>query len=71
MEKLSLIACRKNKGMTRQEIAEMLGKSVATIANWEQGTQVPDRANLMLLSQIYNIPIDLIRIQRQIKLQDD
>ena len=70
MEKLSLIVCRKNKGMTRQEVAEMLGKSVSTIANWEQGIQIPDKANLLLLSQIYNIPIDLIRTQKQIKLQE-
>lgn len=70
MEKINLLACRKNKGLSRQEVAEMLGKSVSTISNWEQGIQAPDKANLMLLSQIYGIPVDLIRIKTQIKLQE-
>ena len=34
--------CRKNKGITQQELAERLGVSDRTIGNWENGRNMPD-----------------------------
>ena len=36
--------CRKNKNMTQQDLAELLGVSDRTIGNWENGRNMPDLA---------------------------
>ncbi len=58
--RLSLEACRVNANLTQEEVAKKVGKSRQTVQLWEAGKVKIDRANLYLLSQIYNIPIDNI-----------
>lgn len=66
MDKLqiSLKAARVNAGLTQVEAAKKLGKSPNTIILWENGTIVPDRANLYLLAGIYGISVDNIFLPR-------
>ena len=58
--RLSLEACRVNANLTQEEVAKKVGKSRQTVQLWEAGKVKIDRANLDLLSQIYNSPIDNI-----------
>lgn len=42
-------AIRKHAKVTQQEFATMIGVSVGTLRNWEQGRRVPDGPALALL----------------------
>ncbi len=43
-------AIRHNLGLTQQKFAALLGISVATLRNWEQGRRRPEGAALVLLA---------------------
>lgn len=62
MDKITLRACRINRGMSRAEVAKKLGKSIQTILKWETGKTVPDKANLTMLSNLYGVPTSFILI---------
>ncbi len=58
--KISLAAARVNAGLTQEEVAKRMKVGKRTIINWEKGNVIPSFANVNLLSQIYDIPIDYI-----------
>lgn len=49
---------RKNKNLTQQELAELLGVTNRTIINWENGKCMPDYSVLIPLCDALNITID-------------
>lgn len=57
---ISLAAARVNAKLTQEEVAKRMKIGKRTIINWEKGTAMPSFADVNLLSQIYNIPIDNI-----------
>jgi DNA-binding XRE family transcriptional regulator len=57
---ISLAAARVNAKLTQEEAAKKMKIGKRTIINWEKGTVIPSFADVNLLSQIYNIPIDNI-----------
>lgn len=50
--------CRKNKNLTQEHLAELLGVSNRTISKWETGKCLPDYSVLPLLCKILNITIN-------------
>lgn len=58
--RLTLKAWRINSGLTIEEVAYKLKKTVRTIQNWESGITMPDSANLKRLAEIYHTNIDFI-----------
>lgn len=58
--KISLAAARVNAGLTQEEAANKMKVGKRTIINWEKGIVTPSFADVNLMSQIYNIPIDNI-----------
>lgn len=44
-----IAALRKNVDKTQEEFARMIGVSVATLRNWEQGRRIPEGPALALL----------------------
>ena len=42
-------AARNRLNLTQAELSQLLGVSLKTIKNWEQGTRKPSKAALMLL----------------------
>lgn len=58
--KISLAAARVNAGLTQEEVAKRMKVGKRTIINWEKGNAIPSFADVNLLSQIYNLPIDYI-----------
>lgn len=61
-EKLQLI--RKSKGLTQEELAEKLSVSRQAVAKWEAGQAYPDIANLIQISNLFNVTVDyLVRDQ--------
>lgn len=59
---VSLLACRANVRMTREQFAEKIGVTPGTIANWENGKTEPSLSHLRKISEVTNIPIDNIAV---------
>ncbi|MYM85832.1 helix-turn-helix domain-containing protein [Rugamonas sp. FT82W] len=55
-----VIAARKSTGLTSAEFAKLLGVSVRTLEDWEQGRQQPEGAALTLLSIALDNPEALL-----------
>ncbi len=51
---------RKKVGLTQEELADMLGISPQAVSKWENGHNLPDIENLMLLAEILKIPYTLL-----------
>lgn len=46
---------RKEKGLTQDGLAEVLGQSRSTIFKWEAGSNFPNPATLYRLSELYGV----------------
>ena len=57
---ISLAAARVNARLTQEEAAKRMKICKRTIINWEKGAAIPSFADMKLLADIYNIPIDNI-----------
>lgn len=49
---------RKEKGLSQEQLAELLGVSRQAISKWESGAAYPEMANLIALSEIFGVTID-------------
>mgnify|MGYP000277965154 CR=1 FL=1 len=54
----NLILLRNMKGMSQEQIAEVIGISRQSYAKWEQGETVPDIEKCDRLAKFYDITID-------------
>ena len=48
-----LIECRKEKGISQEELARQINSKPTTVASWEQGKSLPSIDMLYRLSQYY------------------
>lgn len=55
---LILMGLREKAGKSREEVAELLGKSVKTVGHWETGYAQPDANTLFLLCTIYDADLN-------------
>lgn len=51
---------RKKKGISQEELAEILNVSRQTISRWEVGTALPDAVNLVQLSKVFDVSTDYL-----------
>lgn len=56
----ALIECRKEKGMSQKQLAEVLNSKETTVASWEQGKSLPSIDMLYRLSKYYNKSINFM-----------
>ena len=56
----NLIFLRNIKGLTQEQVAEVIGISRQSYSKWEQGQCIPDADKLKLLSDIFNVSIDFL-----------
>lgn len=62
--KISLAAARVNAELSQREVAGMLKVGQQTILNWEKGKVAIPAFQLERLAEIYQIPIENIRIKK-------
>ena len=60
--KITLKAARVNAELTLDEVAERIGKSKQSIENWENGKTPIKYSDLLKLSEIYDMPVEYIRM---------
>lgn len=48
---------RNERGMTQEQLAEVLGVSGRTVSRWETGTNLPDLSILVQISEYYDVEI--------------
>lgn len=56
----NLVMLRNAKGMTQEQVAEIIGISRQSYARWEQGDTVPDIDKCARLAAFYGIKIDAL-----------
>ena len=60
MPKITLKAARVNAGYTQESAAKIIGCSVSTLKNWENGKTFPKQPHIEKMCELYNIPFDNI-----------
>lgn len=60
--KISLAAARVNADLTQEDVARKLRISKQTLLNWEKGRATPSFATMKVLSEMYGVPMDNIRL---------
>lgn len=53
-----LIELRKRKGLSQEELADVLGVSRQAVSKWERTEASPDTDNLIALAKFYNVSLD-------------
>lgn len=59
-ENLRLI--RKEKNISQEELAEIIGVSRQAISKWEQGSAYPEMEKLLLLTKYFNVSLDYLML---------
>lgn len=55
-----LAGLRKKRGLSQQEVADILGVSRQAVSKWESGQTAPSTENLVRLSGIYGVSVDML-----------
>ena len=55
-----LIACRKERALTQEQLADAFSLKPTTIASWEQGKSLPSPQMLYRLAIFYNKTMDFM-----------
>ncbi len=55
-----LLNQRKNKNLSQENLAEIIGVTFQAVSKWERGEAIPDILTLEKLAKLYNISIDEI-----------
>ena len=60
--KISLKAARVNAELTQDDVSRILHKNKQTIVNWESGVTEIKMSDFQKLAELYNIPMEYIKI---------
>ncbi len=61
--------CRKNAGLTQEQIAEKMDVATVTVQNWENGKMTPKLSRLMDLAAVFNVPVE--NLIKEILIEED
>ena len=62
---------RLDKGLTQEQLADILGISTAAVSKWEAKNTYPDIAMLIPLAQIFNVSLDELMRYDETKVQEE
>lgn len=60
---LNLAAARVNRNLKKDDVANEIGVTTRTISNWEDGRTTPDGKHLVKLSEMYQTPLSMLRLE--------
>ena len=55
-----ILALRKDRGMSQEDLAASLGVTRQTVSRWEVGSAQPDAENLLQLSLLFDVSADYL-----------
>jgi methanogenic corrinoid protein MtbC1 len=61
---------RKKDGLTQGQLAELLGVAQTTVANYEQGTRLPDADKLQKMADIFKVSLDYLLNRHSVEQED-
>ncbi len=53
-----LKTCRKNAGLTQEQLADKMGVTTVSVQNWENGKTKIEISRLMDLAAVLNVPVE-------------
>lgn len=59
-----LYSLRKQKGFSQEELANRLNVSRQTVSKWEVGESTPDMENLVAISELFEVSLDELVLNR-------
>lgn len=62
MFQISLAAARVNRELKQEEAAKLIGITAKTLRNYEKGVTAIPAQTLIKAAEVYNLPIDMIRV---------
>lgn len=62
---LKLKQYRQHEGITQEDLAERLGVSDKSISKWELGKGYPSKKNIMKISELLNVSLEVLLIEEQ------
>lgn len=60
---------RKKNNLSQEDLAEKVGVARQTISKWELGETSPDLKQANILSEIFNVSIDSLLNDKEVKVQ--
>lgn len=66
----NIIALRKSKSITQEQLAEALNISSQAVSKWETGTCHPDTSTLPLIAEYFNVSIDYLYYGKEMAYDD-
>ena len=61
--KISLAAARVNAGLSQDDVARVMHVSKNTVVSWEKYKTEPSVSQGIKLSELYNLPLDVINMR--------
>lgn len=71
MLQISLAAARVNAEMTQEQVAEKMKVDRSTVRRWEKGDKIPGYDESKKLSELYNMPLDYIFLERNLAFSEN
>ena len=66
-----ILELRNEKGMTQNDLADLIPVTRQAVSRWEQGKSIPDSYTLMILSDLFDVTInELLNGERNVKDED-
>lgn len=62
-----LLKLRKEHGLSQEQLASKLGISRQAVSKWERAEASPDTDNLIELAKLYNVSLDDLLLNEQVK----
>ena len=62
---------RRDKGMTQEQLAELLNISCAAVSKWETSTTYPDITAIIPLARIFDVSIDELMGYNSVKVEEE
>lgn len=61
---------RVQKGMTQEELAKKMNKDYSTIGKWELGQRNPIMADIIKLSDLFNVPVQNL-VEKDLRIKNE
>jgi transcriptional regulator with XRE-family HTH domain len=66
-KKFYLVTLRQSRGLSQRDLADRIGLSPSTIAQYELGNRKPSLKNALTIASFFDVPVENIDFDRSFK----